>query len=94
MEKLTSRKFWGAVIVTLCALYMALFQDGDPSACAGAIAAAWVGYSLAEGYADGKSAEANGSSTVTTNSTSVTATSSSQRVVEKAFAPEKEQADA
>ncbi|MBQ3300615.1 MAG: hypothetical protein IJH04_00415 [Eggerthellaceae bacterium] len=86
MQKLTSRKFWGAVIVTVCALYMAVFQNADAGTCAAAIAAAWVGYSVAEGYVDGKSAE----STQTVNTTSVTATSASQKVVEKAFTNDKD----
>lgn len=83
MVKLTSRKFWGAVIVTLCGLYLAIFQDADAGACAGAIAVAWMGYCVAEGYVDGKREESN--QTITTNETSVTATSASQKVVEKAF---------
>ena len=86
IQKLTSRKFWGAVIVTLCALYLAVFENADAGTCAGAIAAAWVGYGVSEGYVDGKREE----SSQTLNTTSVTATSASQKVVEKAFTAEKE----
>ena len=86
ISKLTSRKLWGAVIATLCALYLAVFQSADANTCAGAIAAAWGAYAIAEGYADGKSAESNGTQTV--NTTSVTATSTSQKVVERAFSDE------
>ena len=86
--KLTSRKFWGAVIVTVCALYLAVFQDADKGYCATAIAAAWTGYALAEGYVDGKREESSSNQYVKTES--VTATSASQKVVEKTLLPDKE----
>lgn len=74
VNKLTSRKFVGAVIGVLMGIYLIAFES-DVTTGATLIAACVCGYNFAEAYVDGKSAAA---STVT-----VTASTTSKDTVEK-----------
>ena len=79
IRKLTRTKLWGAVIATLCALYLAVTQQADAGACAAAIAGAWMAYAVAEGYIDGKREESS--------QTVVSATSTDKATVAELLTP-------
>ena len=84
LEKSTSRKFWLAVAAFLASLAAGVTGVADPSVCAVCMAVSAGIYAACEAYVDGQAAK----STQTISTTSVTATSTSQKVVEKALAPE------
>jgi len=58
-ERLTSRKFWGAVVTTLLAVSNAWFVAGRPLTAAeiGSIAGIWGIYNFAEGRVDAERAK-------------------------------------
>lgn len=86
MEKFLSRKFLISVAAFLAAFCAGVTGVLPAEYCTIGMALSAGIYAASEAYVDGKSAE----STQTVNTTSVSATSASQKVVEKAFASDKE----
>ena len=87
MNKLTSRKFWISVAAFLASIGTSIagLAIADPTiASVGIVCTILSGgiYAACEAYVDGQSAAANGTSK------QVTATSTSNQVVQAAFAPE------
>ena len=87
--KLTSRKFLMFLAAFCTALGAGLTNCVDGTTSLACVVVSALGYGISEAIPDMGGAFAQQSQVITTNSTSVTATSSSQKVVEKAFAPEK-----
>lgn len=90
VAKLTSRKFLMFLAAFFTALGAGLTDCVDGTTSLACIVVSAVGYGISEALPDMGGAFAQQSQVITTSSTSVTATSSSQKVVEKAFSPEKE----
>ena len=98
MDKLTSRKFWmalaaffGSIATGVAALHSGYEIVAGIGVGCGIVAAAAsaVVYTLAEASIDKAAVSSN--QTMTTTSTSVTATSASQKAVEAALLPSKEE---
>ena len=86
MQKFMSRKFLLSAAAFLAAFFTGVAGVFPPEWCAVGMALSAGIYAASEAYVDGPAAK----STQTISTTSVTATSTSQKVVEKALAPEKE----
>jgi len=86
MQKFMSRKFLLSAAAFLAAFFTGVAGVFPPEWCAVGMALSAGIYAASEAYVDGQAAK----STQTISTTSVTATSTSQKVVEKALAPEKE----
>ena len=84
MEKFLSRKFLISLAAFLAAFFTGVAGVFPAEWCAVGMALSAGIYAASEAYVDGQAAK----STQTINSTSVTATSASQKVVEKALAPD------
>lgn len=86
MEKFLSRKFLLSAAAFLAAFFTGVAGVFPPEWCAVGMALSAGIYAASEAYVDGQAAK----STQTISTTSVTATATSQKVVEKALATEKE----
>ena len=86
MQKFMSRKFLLSAAAFLAAFFTGVAGVFPPEWCAVGMALSAGIYAASEAYVDGQAAK----STQTISTTSVTATSTSQKVVEKALAQEKE----
>lgn len=84
INKFTSRKFWLAVAAFIAAFVGMASGALEPKWSVLLMALSAGIYAACEAYVDGQAAK----STQTINTTSITATSASQKVVEKALAPE------
>ena len=84
IQKLTSRKFLLSTAAFLAAFFGGVAGVIPPEHCAVGMALSAGIYAACEAYVDGQSAGA--SQTIST--TSISATSASQKVVEKALAPD------
>jgi hypothetical protein len=86
--KLTSRKFLMFLAAFCTALGAGLTNCVDGTTSLACVIISAVGYGISEALPDMGGAFAQQSQVITANSTSVTATSASQKVVEKALAPD------
>lgn len=83
-SKFLSRKFLISAAAFIAAFCTGVAGVFPPEWCAVGMALSAGIYAASEAYVDGQAAK----STQTINTTSITATSASQKVVEKALAPE------
>lgn len=90
-SKFLSRKFLISVAAFLAAFCAGVTGVLPPEWCTVGMAVSAGIYAASEAYVDGKSAGATQTISTTSSATSVTATSSSQKVVENAFASEPKQ---
>lgn len=84
LNKLASRKFLISAAAFLASFGLGMAGILPPEVCGTCMAVSAGIYAACEAYVDGQAAKSN----QTINTTSVSATSASQKVVEKALAPD------